>query len=85
RDETLRDFMAGETHVGAVPGQERFVFDIAEGVRFSYESQELTISLMGEREVVCTRKSGETVTLSRAWIEDALERGLITGVAGTSP
>lgn len=85
RDETLRDFMAGETHVGAVPGQERFVFDIAEGVRFSYESQELTISLMGEREVVCTRRNGETVNLSRAWIEDALERGLITGVAGTSP
>lgn len=58
RDETLRDFMAGETHVGAVPGQERLVFEIAEGARFSYQSQELTISQMGEKEVVCTRQAG---------------------------
>jgi putative transposase len=85
RDETLRDFMAGETHVGAVPGQERFVFEIAEGARFSYGSQELTISLVGEKDVVCTRQAGATLNLTRAWMEDALERGSITAVAGTSP
>jgi len=85
RDETLRDFMAGETHVGAVPGQERLVFEIAEGARFSYQSQELTISQMGEKEVVCTRQAGVTVNFIRAWIEDALERGSITSAASTSP
>lgn len=42
------------------------------GTRFEYESQELTISLVGESEVVCTRRSGSPVTLSRDWLSDAL-------------
>lgn len=77
RDTTVRDFMAGEVHAGAVPGVERFTLDIAEGACFEYEGQELTMSLVGESEVVCTRRDGAPVTLPRAWLAEALERGRI--------
>ena len=80
RDTTVRDFMAGEVHVGSVPGQEHFVLDISEGTRFEYESQELTMSLVGESEVVCTRRAGSPVTLSREWLTDALRNGRISPV-----
>ena len=84
RDETLRDFMAGEVHAGGVPGQEHFVFDIADGARFEYEGQELTISLVGESEVVCTRLAGLPVTLPRDWLVDALRHGRIVPVTETA-
>lgn len=69
------------SHSHTVPGQERFALDIAEGARFEYEGQELTISLVGEKEVVCTRRDGAPVTLHRAWLADAQERGRIVPVS----
>lgn len=78
RDPILRDFMAAEAKGRQVPGQDRFAFDIAVGARFSFEGQELTISLCGEREQVCTREGGEPITLTRDWILSALEKGQIT-------
>lgn len=83
RDTTVRDFMAGEVAPATLPGQEHFVLDIAEGTRFEYESQELTISLVGESEVVCTRRSGSPVTLSRDWLSDALRHKRIAPVTET--
>lgn len=80
RDVTLRDFMAGQACEGAVPGQERFVLDFTEGTCFEYEAQVLTMSLVGEREVVCTRRDGSPVTLTRKWIADALDFGRIAPV-----
>ncbi|MFZ2296398.1 MAG: TnsA endonuclease N-terminal domain-containing protein [Polaromonas sp.] len=77
RDSTLRDFMAGQVHAASVPGQERFVVDIAPGSTFQYESQELTISLVGEKEVVCTLRDGCTRTLSKDWLMQALDHGRI--------
>lgn len=77
RDATLREFMAGEIYIGTVPGQERFTFDIAEGARFEFEAQELTMSLIGDKEIICTRRDGAPVTLTRDWLVDALERGRI--------
>lgn len=71
RDVTVREFMAGEVHAGMVPGQENFILNIAEGARFEYEGQELTISLVGESHVVCTRRVGSPVTLTRDWLVDA--------------
>jgi putative transposase len=83
RDATVRDFMAGEVAPATLPGQEHFVLDIAEGTRFEYESQELTISLVGESEVVCTRRAGSPVTLSRDWLADALRHKRIVPVTET--
>lgn len=81
RDTTLRDFMACEVQAGTVPGQEHFVIDIAEGARFEYEGQELTISLVGESEVVCTRWDGPPLTLTRDWLADARRRQKITQIS----
>lgn len=83
RDTTLRDFMAGEGRPGnhaQTLGQPSFVLDVSEGARFQYEDQELTISLAGEKDVVCTRILGEPVTLTREWMTDAFERGQIVPV-----
>ncbi len=82
RDTTLRDFMAADGQVGSVPGQERFVIDIAPGAVFQYELQELTISLVGEKEVVCTLGDGKTRALSKDWLMRALDDGHITTVSG---
>ena len=78
RDEILREFMAGEGPVGSVPGAENFVLNISPGAKFEYESQELTISLVGEREVVCTRQDGLTLTLSRDWLTEGMASGRIS-------
>ncbi|RJG07971.1 integrase [Noviherbaspirillum cavernae] len=82
RDVTLREFLAGEVRHDVVPGQERFVQNIAVGARFQYESQELTISLVGEKEVICTQRGGTIVTLSRTWLEEAFTAGQITPLTG---
>ena len=84
RDTTLRDFMATNVQSGVIPGQERFVLDIAPGAVFQYESQELTISLVGEKEVVCTQREGTTRTLSKDWLMQALDHGRITPVGAAS-
>jgi len=81
RDTTLRDFMAGEIRAGTIPGQDKFVLEIAVGSVFHYESQELTISLVGEQEVLCTRKDGRQVNLTRDWLSDALLQERITPVS----
>jgi putative transposase len=49
-----------------VPGQERFALDVADGGRFKYEGQELTISLVGEKEVVYTRPDEVPVSCTYA-------------------
>lgn len=74
RDATLRDFLAADVKFGQVPGQLDFVVDIAPGAVFRYESQELTISLVGEREIVCSRGDGGTCTLGRDWLLDAIDK-----------
>lgn len=82
RDTSLREFLAGEVRAGHVPGQDKFTIDIAVGTRFRYESEELTISLVGEKEIVCTSSTGSTVALSRDWLQTALIRGQLTPVHG---
>ncbi len=74
RDATLRDFLAADVKAGEVPGQLDFVVDIAPGAVFRYETQELTISLVGERDIVCTLGDGSTRTLSREWLLDAIDK-----------
>lgn len=85
RDATLRDFMAREVPAGSVPGQDMFVLDIAEGVRFQYEGQELMVSLASEKEVLCTRDKGQPISLSRDWLVDAFERGHVVQLGATAP
>lgn len=73
--------MAGEVRAGIIPGQDKFVLEIATGSVFRYESQELTISLVGEQEVVCSRKDGHQVNLTRDWLTEALLQERITPVS----
>lgn len=80
RDATLRDFLAADVKTGQVPGQLNFVVDIAPGAVFRYESQELTISLVGERDIVCTLGDGGTRTLSRDWLLDAIDKQRVNPV-----
>ena len=82
RDATLRDFLAAEVKIGRVPGQTSFVVDIAPGAVFRYESQELTISLVGEHDIVCTLGNGSTRTLSRDWLLDAIDKNQVTPIKG---
>lgn len=81
RDSTLRDFMAGEVRAGVFPGQDKFVLEIAAGSVFRYESQELTIALVGEQEIVCSRENGQQVNLKRDWLTDALLQERITPIS----
>jgi putative transposase len=80
RDVTLREFMAGEVKLDAVPGIQNFALDIAEGAKFLYEHQELIMLLVGEREVVCAKQDGSTINLQRDWLKDAHEKGRISPV-----
>ena len=82
RDATLRDFLAADVKAGQVPGQTSFVVDIAPGAVFRYESQELTISLVGQHNIVCTLGNGSTRTLSRDWLLDAIDKNQVTPVKG---
>jgi len=84
RDATLRDFMARDVPVGRVPGQEAFVLNVAEGSRFRYDGQELTVSLVSEREVVCTIGAGgcRTTSLARGWLTTAFENGQLVPLDG---
>ncbi len=76
RDATLRDFMKEEPGAG-FPGQSKFVVDLAPGAVFGYESQELTISLVGETEVVFNCADGTTRTMQKQWLMDAIDRGRV--------
>ncbi len=82
RDATLRDFVAADVSAGQLPGQTDFVVDIAPGAVFRYESQELEISLVGERELVCTLADGSTRTLSRDWLLHAIDHKQVQPVRG---
>lgn len=77
RDVTLRDFILAQVQSRSVPGQDRFVLDISVGARIRFESQELTISLIGEKDIVLRQASGKSVTLSRDWLIQAFEDGQV--------
>jgi len=85
RDVTLREFTAAQSFEGKVPGQDKFVLDLVQGTQLHYEGQVLTISLLGEREVVCTQHSGSTLTLTRVWLDDAIEAGQVCAVSAHAP
>lgn len=83
RDATLRDFTLAQGPSGAMPGLAHFVLDLSVGARFLYESQELTISLVGEKDIVCNQGVGTSITLARDWLMNAFDAGQIkmVGVA----
>lgn len=85
RDVTLREFMASHVSTGIVPGQERFVVDIAPGSQLQYEGQVLTIALLGAKDVVCSREGGSTLTLTREWLDSAIDRRHVTVVGAPVP
>lgn len=80
RDTTLRDFLADQVDAGEMPGQGDFVVSIAPGAVFRYENQTFNISLVGERDIVCTLEDGTTSTLAKAWLLNAIEQAHVRPV-----
>jgi len=85
RDRALCDFMQAETRAGGLPGADRFALNIAEGEKFVFEGQELTMMMVGEKSVVCSRPDSSTIQLTRDWILDAHENRHITAVQQPQP
>ncbi|KVU49991.1 DDE-type integrase/transposase/recombinase [Burkholderia cepacia] len=77
RDEVLRDFLLMTSPSSGLPGFDSFVFNVAEGTKFAFESQELTMVLVAEESIVCSRQDGSNIQLDRSWLEDAHEKGQI--------
>jgi putative transposase len=77
RDEALRDFMLADTHSGSLPGVDRFALNIANGAKFVFEGNELTIVMVAGDSIVCNGQDGTTITLTRDWLESAHEKGQV--------
>jgi putative transposase len=80
RDAALRDLLIMDRSPGQMPGAELFSLEIAEGSRFLFEGQELTMVLVGEESIVSSRQDGTNIELTREWIELAHEKNQITAV-----
>jgi len=78
RDEALRDFMLADSRTGNLPGVDRFALNIADGAKFIYEGNELTIVMVAGDSVVCNRQDGSTISLTRSWLESAHGKGQVT-------
>lgn len=74
RDKTVRDFMTRQVSHRGMPGMTNFSLDIAPGTQFVFEQQTLTITLAGEKELVCRSAEGGIVNLPRDWLLDAYEQ-----------
>lgn len=85
RDEMLREFLYAEAHRATPPGYEHFALHIAVGTRFEFEGQELTITLVGEKSVVCNRQDHTTMELQRDWLLAAHDRNRIRVIEATAP
>jgi putative transposase len=77
RDEALRDFMLANTRSGTLPGVDRFALNIANGAKFVFEGNELTIVMVAGDSIVCNGQDGSTITLTRSWLESAHEKGQV--------
>jgi putative transposase len=84
RDATLRDFSLAQIQSEPLQGFQQFALDISVGARIQYENQELTISLIGEQDIVCSHGVGKSITLGRDWLIQAFEEGSIKMLNSTS-
>jgi putative transposase len=80
RDAALRDLLIADRSFGTMPRVERFSLEFAEGSRFLFEGQELTMVIVGEESIVCSRQGGSNIQLTRDWIELAHENDQIAAV-----
>ncbi|HEX7388125.1 MAG TPA: DDE-type integrase/transposase/recombinase [Castellaniella sp.] len=83
RDVTLRDFMANQGLQESLPGEDHFVLDVAQGAVFTYDGRPYTVSMVGERELVCADDSGRILSLERDWVTRAFAKGQLTPVRNT--
>lgn len=77
RDKMLCEFLRAKSQSVRLPGIERFSFPVAVGTRFAFEGEELTIALVGEKDLVCNRQDRTTIELNRAWLLTAHEQNRI--------
>ncbi|MEN8506300.1 MULTISPECIES: Mu transposase C-terminal domain-containing protein [Paraburkholderia] len=80
RDAALRDLLIANSGLGQLPRAESFSLEIAAGSRFLFDGQELTMALVGEESIVCSRQDGTNIELTREWIELAHEKNQITAI-----
>lgn len=81
RDITLREFLASDIQSSRLPQFDAFMFTIAPGCVFAFESQNLTIQLVGEQAVICTHDDGRQIALTREWMAQAHEKGQLAVVS----
>ncbi len=85
RDVTLRDFLAGSSHQKGFPGVANFSFKLVAGSRFYYDGQEVSISVVGEKQIICLDQNGQTIELAKTWLMDGLNNGRIRAVELSEP
>lgn len=76
RDEILMQFVLSDPGK-KIPAQERFDFHIQAGDVLAYNGQNLTVSLLGDKQLICTMSDGSTRSLGIDWVLDAFETGQI--------
>ena len=82
RDEVLRDFTLAHAPTSRVAPLGNFALDIANGTKFEFDGQELTIVLVGEETILCNKPDGSTIELAREWLLTAHEKKQITVISG---
>lgn len=76
RDEILMQFVLSDPG-NKIPAQERFDFHIQADDVLAYNGQNLTVSLLGDKQLICTMSDGSTRPLGIDWVIDAFETGQI--------
>ena len=86
RDHTLMQYALSGDATRKLPAQERFSFELRAGGVLTYQGQRLTISLVGDKDVIFTSEDGSSRSLGLAWVMQALESGQVQmqSVAGNA-
>lgn len=81
RDRTLMQFVLSSVDSNKLPAQERFDIELRAGNVLRYQGQCLTISLVGDKEIVCTGEDNLSRSLSMDWVMHALEAAQVEMVS----
>lgn len=78
RDAILREFLAAQTAKSKAPGEANYLLPMMTGTVFQFQGQTLTIAIASEKDLVCRDQAGQTLTLTKVWLETAHAEGNIT-------
>lgn len=83
RDRTLMQFVLSGVGSHKLPAQERFDIELRAGNVLKYQGQRLTISLVGDKDIVCTGDDSKSRSLSLDWVMHALHSGQVEMMSQT--